>query len=145
MTAKTGRWSAATLDWLVTHPDVPIGRWGDLDGTHDVRSGYCEQFWLPVIGPSALWAARRLADTLDHSTTTINLVDFGSSLGIGTGTGKHTQINRTIGRLVDFQMARIQSDRLEVRCSWPALLPQHRRRLPLVLLDQLVDHERKVA
>ncbi|MEI2699051.1 MAG: hypothetical protein V9E94_12150 [Microthrixaceae bacterium] len=81
------------------------------------------------------------------STTTppacdVDLVDFGASLGVGTGTGRNTQVNRTLGRLIDFRLARIAGDHLEVRTELASVPDGLRRRLPLSLLDSLAEHER---
>lgn len=146
MTAKDDR-RRSTLDWLVAHPTSEVRPWHDPVSQQcgfDARHGYVEQFWLPILGPSAVLALRRLADWLDchPAGVQVDLVEFGSSLGIGTGTGRHTQINRTLGRLVDFGMARITGDHLEVHTMLPPVPPRLRRRLPLSLQDALSDHER---
>ncbi len=139
---------SSTLGWFVDHPVFEVRAWRDpvIDELgYDARHGYVEQFWLPVIGPSAVLAARRITDWLDHRPVgvTIDLVDFGASLGLGTGTGRHTQINRTLARLVDFHLARISGYGLEVRTTFPPLPLRLRRRLPMSLLDALEAHERR--
>lgn len=136
-----------TLDWFVAHPTVEVRPWRDPVIDHcgfDARHVYVETYWLPILGPSAVLAVRRIADWLDGQSAgvSIDLVEFGASLGIGTGTGRHTQINRTLGRLVDFGLARIAGDHLEVHTTLPPVPLRLRRRLPLSLLDALTDHER---
>lgn len=138
----------STLDWFVAHPTFCVRPWHDpvIDSLgYDARHGYVESYWLPVLGPSAVLAARRLADRLDlhPAGASIDLVELGASLGIGTGTGRHTQINRTLNRLVDFHLARISGDELEVHTTFPPLPLRLRRRLPLSLLDALAEHERR--
>lgn len=96
------------------------------------------------VPPKGAIAARRIADCLDDQPAgvSVDLVEFGASLGIGTGTGRHTQINRTLGRLVDFRLARISGEVLEVHTSFPPVPCGLRRRLPPELLDALTEHER---
>ncbi len=140
----------STLEWFVAHPTVEVHRWCDpvIDRRgYDARHLYVESFWLPVLGPSSVFAIRRIADALDEQPAgvRIDLVEFGASLGIGTGTGRHTQINRTLGRLVDFRLARIAGEHLEVHTTLPPLPLQLRRRLPPALLDALCAHETSCA
>ncbi len=137
-----------TLDWFVAHPIITVHPWRDsvIDQCgFDARHVYVETYWLPILGPSAVFAARRIADWLDPhpAGVRIDLVEFGASLGIGTGTGRHTQINRTLGRLVDFGMARIAGDHLEVHTILPPVPLRLRRRLPLSLFHALTDHDRR--
>ncbi len=138
----------STLDWFVAHPIIEVRPWHDsvIDQCgFDARHVYVETYWLPILGPSAVFAARRFADWLDPhpAGVRIELVEFGASLGIGTGTGRHTQINRTLGRLVDFDLARISGEHLEVHTTFPPVPLRLRRRLPPTLLDALTDHERR--
>ena len=85
MTAKDDR-RRSTLDWLVAHPAAEVRPWHDpviQQCGFDARHSYVEQFWLPILGPSAVLALRRLADWLDRhpAGVQIDLVEFGSSLG----------------------------------------------------------------
>ena len=136
-----------TLDWFVAHPTVQVRRLveAQVEGCcYDARDGYVETYWLPVLGPSAVLALRRVAERLDQNPegVDINLVDFGASLGVGAGTGRNTQINRTLARLIDFRLARIHAEHLEVTTTLGPLPTGLRRRLPLPLLDSLAEHER---
>lgn len=140
----------SNLSWFADHPRFVARSRRDttIDAVgYDARHGYVEQFWLPVLGPSAVLALRRLADWLDGHPVgvEVELVEFGSSLGIGTGTGRHTQVNRTLGRLIDFGIARIDHDHLEVHTTLPPLPHRLRHRLPLSVLDALAEHERQGA
>lgn len=137
-----------TLDWFVAHPSVEIRCWSDpaVDEVgFDARHGYVETFWLPILGPSAVLAARRIADWLDGQPggVGVDLVEFGASLGVGAGTGRHTQINRTLGRLIDFGMARIVGEHLEVHTMWPPVPLRLRHRLPPSLFDLLAVHDQR--
>ncbi len=53
------------------------------------------------------------------------------------------EINRTIGRLIDFGMARICGAHLEVRTVVPPVPLRVRKRLPPVLADTLADRDRR--
>ena len=51
----------AVLDWLIGHDPLHITPLADpvVDSLgFDPRSAYVEHFWLGVLGPSAIWAAR---------------------------------------------------------------------------------------
>lgn len=134
------------LDWFVNHPIIAVRPWtgGQDDGCrYDAGDVYVETYWLPILGPSAVLAVRRIAMWLAAEPTgvSIDLVELGASLGVGTGTGRHTQINRTLTRLIDFGVARIAGEDLEVHTTFPSLPRQLRRRLPLSLLDTLEAHD----
>lgn len=137
------------LDWFVAHPSFDVRRWSaqvDEGCRFDARDLYVEMFWLPILGPSSVLAVRRFADLLtdEPGGARVDLVEFGSSLGIGTGTGRHTQINRTLGRLIDFGIACISEEHLEVHTTLPSVPSGLRRRLPLSLLDALADYEHRL-
>lgn len=135
------------LQWLANHPTFTVRPWPipTSCGRHPVRSEYVERFWLPILGPSALLALRSIDRAILTSVTrqaVVDLVEFGASLGIGTGTGRHTQTNRTLARLIDFDMARIVGDHLETVTTLPEVPTRKRRRIPPALLDELEAHEK---
>ena len=50
--------------WIARTDPIPVSRLDDpvVEAIgHDADSDYAETYWLPVIGPSALWALRRLS------------------------------------------------------------------------------------
>ena len=110
---------------------------------HHPTSDYAERFWLPVIGPSALWAHRRLTAGLvpDHSGYQLNLATLSREIGLGAGTGRNSPIVRTLARLVDFHLAEIIDDRLGVYTSLPPLTRRQTARLP----DHLAQRHRALA
>ncbi len=110
---------------------------------HHPTSDYAEQFWLPVIGPSALWAHRRLTSGLvsDHSGYQLNLATLSREIGLGGGTGRNSPIVRTLARLVDFHLAEVTDDRLGVSTSLPPLTNRQTARLP----DHLAQRHRALA
>ncbi len=87
---------------IVAWPDPVIDHLG-----FPPQSPYSEICWLPRLGPAATLAYRRLAGTLAHRPDgfDIDLVEFAQSLGLGTGTGAHAPVNRTLRRLAGFELA----------------------------------------
>lgn len=101
---------------------------------YDTTDFYAETYWLPVIGPSSLWALRRLATwmTATPDGLVVPLTDLAHELGLGGGTGRNAPVVRTLARLVVFEMAQIDRAResLAVRRRVPPLARRHIRRLP---------------
>lgn len=106
---------------------------GSSDGTvlHDSRSTYVEQFWLGIIGPTALWLLRRLADGLDAwpDGFEIGVHDLAGSLGVA-GAGRHGPLARTITRCAQFGLLRIEGAGIEARRELPTLTSRQVSRLP---------------
>lgn len=104
---------------------------------HDSRSCYVETYWLPILGPSAILAARRLGEWLEASPDGIEvpLEVFGGSLGLG-GVGRNSPTVRTLARLVDFGMAATGGEVYQVRRVFPPLVARHLERLPGYLAAQ---------
>lgn len=102
----------------------------------DLRSGYVERFWLPVLGPSATWLLRRLADGLDRAPEGFD-VDVGvlaACLGIGGPDSRHAPISRALRRCARFGLVRPMGDDVLAvrRCAGP-LPAQSLARLPAPL------------
>jgi hypothetical protein len=97
----------------------------------DPHDAYVSLLWLPVVGPSCLWSYLRLTDQLRRTDPLPVDVEFlAHSLGLGTGTGMHSPISRTLQRLVHFRLAeRPSDDRLSVRPKAPWLADRQVRRL----------------
>lgn len=105
----------------------------------DVRSGYVERFWLPVLGPSAVLALRLLADRLDGSPkgVVVDLEATARSLGVGGAASRHTPLRRALQRCIRFGMARpLGPATLEVRRSVGLLPQRHLLRLPIDLQEE---------
>jgi hypothetical protein len=126
----------ATLDintWLVEHDPLPVSELRDAGGAcgFDARSVYVETYWLPILGPSCVLAARRLASWLEAEPDgfEISIVALAGSLGLGSGVGRHAPIVRTLARLADFGIARV-TDTYAARALFPLLSARHIRRLP---------------
>ena len=82
----------------------------DLLG-HDPRSRYVETYWLGILGPSTTWLMRRLVTGLEASPSgyELPLSETASCLGLGSKGGKHSPFMRSIGRLVQFDLAYIDN------------------------------------
>ena len=128
-----------TNGWISSHDPLTVIPLTDsvIDQLgHDVRSSYVETYWLPILGPSAIWAARRLADWLDTSPESVEapLEPLARSLGLGGGVARHAPIVRTLVRLVDFGIASIGGSVYGIRTTFPPLPARHVTRLPSYLV-----------
>jgi hypothetical protein len=102
---------------------------------HDPRSRYAHQYWLPIVGPSALVAAHALVAGLEASPDgfEIDVWAFGRSLGLPGRTGSNARITRTLDRLTKFGLAAYHPLRpplYRVRLVWPPLTRRQIERLP---------------
>lgn len=103
------------------------------DWTEDVRGYYCEAFWLPVIGPSALVIARRLAgygetsDAADNGQVTVETGSFAHSFGLVPN-----RFHDTVLRLVDFELLRRNpiNNRVGYAMAWPLVPVERQNRWP---------------
>jgi len=121
-------------DWLIAHDQLPVSTLIDpiVDPTgFDARSAYVETYWLGLLGPSCVLAARRLAAWLEAEPAgfEISLVALAGTLGLGSGTGRHAPIVRTLSRLVDFHIASI-AETYAIRRTFPRLSSRQIARLP---------------
>ena len=107
---------------------------------HEPRSIYAETYWLPVIGPTALWALRRVSAWAEAQPdgTAVALADLARELGLGGGTGRNSPVVRSLARLVVFQLARLDHSRdaLAVLRAVPPLARRHLLRLPTHLVER---------
>jgi hypothetical protein len=101
---------------------------------HDPRSLYAETFWLPTLGPTALLFLRHLAARFDRSPDGVELqvADTSRALGVGHRDGASSPISRTLVRLEQFDLARVdeRSHATAVRRVLPPLPARLLRRLP---------------
>jgi len=94
-----------------TQGSLRIIAWEDpvVDATGmDPRSTYVATFWLPVLGPSATWLVRHLADGLDAAPDGFDLCldDEARRLGLGGLGSRHSPFQRAILRCARYAMAR---------------------------------------
>jgi hypothetical protein len=121
-------------DWLIAHDQLPVSALIDpiVDPTgFDARSAYVETYWLGLLGPSCVLAARRLVAWLEAEPAgfEISLVALAGTLGLGSGIGRHAPIVRTLTRLVDFHIASI-AETYALRRTLPPLSARQVARLP---------------
>ncbi|MEW6477656.1 MAG: hypothetical protein AB1679_35875 [Actinomycetota bacterium] len=104
---------------------------------HGPRSGYVEAFWLPVLGPSAVVAARHLSARLEGSPegVTVSLTVLARQLGLGAGTGRNAPVIKSLARLTVFGLARSEGDVFALRLAFPPLARRHLRRLSPQLIE----------
>jgi hypothetical protein len=105
---------------------------------HDPRSAYVERFWLGVLGPSTIWLLRRLAAGLESSPAgfELPLAETAQAIGIG-GAGRSSSFARTLTRVVQFDLARIELPNVvAVRRKLPPLARRHLARLPEALQEE---------
>jgi len=103
---------------------------------HDPRSPYPETFWLPTLGPTALALLRLLAYRFDRwpDGFVLDVVETSRCLGLGERDGPNSPIARSLGRLVQFDLATGEGDGvLAVRRNVPPINRRHVRRLPASL------------
>ncbi len=129
--------------WIVNHDPLHVVRLTDpvIDQAgHDVRSSYVETYWLPILGPTAIWVNRRLADRLDASSADdgieVSLAELGLLLGISGRVSRHSPLVRTLIRLVDFGVASIGGSSYGVRTTFAPVPLRHQRNLPPSLLER---------
>jgi hypothetical protein len=112
---------------VVPLPDDRVDRLGI-----DPRSPYVEEFWLGILGPSATWLARRLADRFDDEPTgfELPLAETARGLGLGDRGGRHSPFLRAVNRLLMFDFAQaVGPCRLAARRHVPTLGARHLARL----------------
>lgn len=117
-------------------PRLHVVAWVDpvLDAAGvDLRSGYVERYWLPVLGPSATWLLRRLADGLDRAPDgfEVDLADLAASLGVGGPDSRHAPIRRALRRCTRFGLVRpLGGEVLAVRRAAGRVPERNLARLP---------------
>ena len=105
----------------------------------DPRSLYVETFWLGVLGPSATWLLRRLADRLDIEPEgfELDLDETARGLGVGLSDRRDSPLRRAIERCLRYGMARRPgADSLAVRRHVPLVARRQLMRLPLALQER---------
>ena len=105
---------------------------------HDPRDTYCERFWLPLLGPSAVLLARQLADHLEHHPDGFAMAaeDASRSLGLGSPAGRRSAFNRTVARLAQFRLIHFDTDEVVLaRRRLPGLSRTQALKLPTPLRE----------
>lgn len=112
---------------------------------HDPRSAYAHEFWLPILGPSALLVTRKLLERLEAAggPCEVDTAELALGLGLGTGGGRNSRIGNTLGRLDGFGLAHIGraidgATAVVLRTAWAPLTRSQALRLPPSLLERLI-------
>jgi len=126
---------ADTARWISDHDPLAVVLLLDpvIDKLgHDVDSHYVESYWLPILGPSAIWVARQLLSRLyaQGSFIEVPLVELSTSIGLGHGTARNAPIVRTLTRLVEFGLAATGGSAYAIRPCFPPLPARLIERLP---------------
>src|SRR5690606_21533957 len=85
---------------LSAQPTVRVVPWPDPlveAAGHDPRSPYVERYWLGVLGPTATWLVRRLAERLEAEPEgfDLELGSLAAELGVGHRGGRQAPFLRT--------------------------------------------------
>jgi hypothetical protein len=117
------------FEWLARQDPLRVERWDGPDAEHAALSEYVETAWLPIIGPSAVFAVRRLAMRLEESPggIDVDVADFGFSLGLGRSAAARSAVVRTLNRMIDYRWARIDAEVYKVRVVLPRLNARQQR------------------
>ncbi len=101
----------------------------------DPRSVYVEQFWLGILGPSAVWFLRLVARELEAQPEgfRLELEILAQQLGVGLRGGRNAPVHRTIDRLCRFGLVRRGGTSIAVRRKLPPLTAVQVSRLPETL------------
>jgi hypothetical protein len=126
--------------WLAGHDPMTIVPLRDpvVEAVgHDPRSAYVESFWLPILGPSTVVAARHLSARLEVAPggVTLSLALLAQQLGLGTGTGRNAPLIKSLARLTVFGLAIPKGDAYALRLAFPPLARRHLRRLAPQLVE----------
>lgn len=129
-------------------PTLAVRPWADAvidEIGFDPRSPYVERYWLAILGPSATWLVRHLAERLENEPAgfDLDLPTTAVRLGLGRRGGRDAPFWRTVRRICQFGAAQMNgSDGLWVRRKLPPLTRVQVERLP----DPLpAEHSRWVA
>ena len=124
----------ATIEGSVPPSVVVVKPWRDplVEGCgFPVSSAYVETAWLPILGPSATLALRRLGLLAMERPDgfEVDLAELAGDLGLGKAIGNSSVVVRTLRRLETFGMAHWRGEVLEVRTAVAPLPARHADRL----------------
>ena len=119
---------------LIYHGRLMITPWRDDVVVRDgfsTLSRYVEWYWLPVLGPTALLAARRMVSAFDWYSDGYesDVAEMASSLGLAYTDGTHNPFTRAVARLMYFGVVKGTAHSLSVRTHLPVLPAHHLARL----------------
>src|SRR3546814_20896638 len=112
--------ASAAIDWLANQNPLSVVEWADPvveAAGHPVRSVYVETFWLPTLGPTAMWLLRRLSAWLEAKPDgiSVELPELAQELGLGANVGRSSPVTRPLARLLRFPSEAPAGHALSVR------------------------------
>lgn len=110
-----------------------VERWADPlieEHGHALDSEYVETFWLSTLGPTALWLARRLAQTAQRGPSEARTGLLAAELGVDGALHKNGVMARTVARLRMFGVAELHGQTLRVRTHLAPLNRRQAKHLP---------------
>ena len=119
---------------LIHHGRMMITPWHDAalrDHGFPTLSRYVEWYWLPILGPTALLALRRMASAFEWYSNgyECHVEELASSLGLTYTDGTHNPFTRAVSRLMYFGVVRGTAHSLDVRTHLPIVPHAHLTRL----------------
>src|SRR3546814_6418676 len=99
--------ASAAIDWLANQNPLSVVEWADPvveAAGHPERSVYVETFWLPPLGPTAMWLLRRLSAWLEATPDgiSVELPALALELGLGANVWRSHPVIRTPAPLLPF-------------------------------------------
>ena len=130
LTSTPGRSGVDLDEQLIVLPWVEEGRPQGFDPRHP----YVEQFWLGILGPSAIWLLRRTALAFDTWPDGFELDRHFTAGALGLADhGRQSPFARTVLRLMQFGLIRAEGPGLYVRRTLPTLSARQIGQLPAPL------------
>lgn len=103
-------------------------------GGYPISSTYAELFWLPILGPTAMWLLRRLDRHLaagdESQPAVLDETTLSLSLGLGNRTGHRSPYRRALRRIDSFGVVRTDGGTVVVPRTLPRLRAGQVNRLP---------------
>jgi hypothetical protein len=105
-----------------------------------VNSAYTETVLLPILGPSTTFCLRRLGSlaVANPKGVEVDTRQLARDLGLGEALSRHSPMNRTLGRLCQFDMAKWAGGTLAVRA---VVAPVPERQLRRLSSELVAVHE----
>ena len=125
---------------ILTHPTIVVVPWSDPVVDEDgasVFSRYAELYWLPILGPSALWILRRIVMGFEESPHGFELdcATTATDMGLRFSLSPNNSFSRSLQRCLYFGALQVHQGGLAVRCYLPAISKRHLQRLSPALRD----------
>ena len=125
---------------LLTQPTIVVVPWIDpvVDAAGaSLFSRYVELYWLPVLGPSALWILRRIVMGFETFPAGYELdcAATANDMGLSFTQSPNNSFTRSLQRCLYFGALQPHQGGLAVRCYLPAISKRHLQRLSPALRE----------